>query len=239
MLPTLFDFLRILFALFLAAIFMGGTDIRFHTKAKPHQTRIACVGDSITYGTAIANVFWNCYPAQLKRMLGSDYHVSNFGFNGKTAVDINENSFRRTKQYQLSLAYEPHIAIIMLGTNDSKTVNWQGRELYKEQYRCLIQSYLSLSTQPRVILGTPNAIYHPRLKTDVDYNYGIVQENLTEVHAVVKELAAEMKLPYIDMLPVTSGHPEWYHFDGIHPDQHGAHAIAAEIYQFIRKNYQS
>ena len=235
MLPTLFDFLRILLFLFLAAIFMGGTDIRFHSKAKEHQTRVACVGDSITYGTAIPNVFRHCYPAQLKRMLGPDYHVANFGFNGKTAIDLNENSFRRTKQYRLSLEYQPQVAVIMIGTNDSKTFNWPGRKLFKAHYRSLLQSYLALPSQPMIVLCTPNSIYHPRRQTNVEYNYDIDKENLLIACDVVKEVAAEFGLDCIDMYHVTAEHPEWYRFDGIHPDQHGAHAIATEVFQLLQK----
>ena len=37
--------------------------------------RVACVGNSITYGTGIANREHDAYPAQLQRMLGKDYVV--------------------------------------------------------------------------------------------------------------------------------------------------------------------
>ena len=81
----------LIICLFLLALLMGGTNIRFHSKAKAGQVRLACIGDSTTYGTVIPNVFYNCYPAQLGRMLGGGYHVANFGFNAKTALDVNDN----------------------------------------------------------------------------------------------------------------------------------------------------
>ena len=43
------------------------------------QIRIACIGNSITYGAAIENRELNCYPAQLASMLGDGYNVKNFG----------------------------------------------------------------------------------------------------------------------------------------------------------------
>ena len=35
--------------------------------------RIACIGDSITYGASIKNRDRDCYPAQLGRMLGEKW----------------------------------------------------------------------------------------------------------------------------------------------------------------------
>ena len=34
-----------------AAMFVGCTDFHIHTKAKEGQIKVACVGDSITYGS--------------------------------------------------------------------------------------------------------------------------------------------------------------------------------------------
>lgn len=234
MIPVIISLVAFAVALFIFALVMGGTNIRFHTTPKEGQTRIACVGDSTTYGTVIPNVFHNCYPAQLGRMLGDEYHVANFGFNGKTALDVNDNSFRKTNQYPLSLEYQPDIVIIMLGTNDTKPSNWQGQETYKEHLRSLAQSYLDLESKPRVILCTPNSAYHVHGKTEGSYNYGINEEGLQMECVAVKELAVEMGLELIDMHEVTSGHPEWYRFDGIHPNKNGANAVATTTYNFLK-----
>lgn len=228
--------LRFFFAavvLFVFALLMGGTNLRFHTKAKEQQIRVACIGDSTTYGTAIPNVFYNCYPTQLSRMLGKNYHVSNFGFNGKTALDENENSFRRTNQYPLSLTYQPHIAVIMLGANDTKSKNWISRETYKEAYRTLIQSYLSLECKPRIILCTPNSAYSVEGRADGVYKYGINEAGLQTECVVVRELAEELGLELLDIFGRTANHAEWYRFDGIHPDKYGARAIAEAVYEKI------
>lgn len=47
--------------------------------------KVACVGNSITYGAGISNREKNSYPAQLQYYLGDDYEVRNFGSNGATA----------------------------------------------------------------------------------------------------------------------------------------------------------
>src|SRR4051812_1868247 len=48
--------------------------------------RVACVGDSITFGYGIKDRDHNSYPAQLGVMLGNKWEVRNFGVNGVTAL---------------------------------------------------------------------------------------------------------------------------------------------------------
>ena len=45
--------------------------------------KIACIGNSITYGAKVANRENNAYPEQLQAMLGNQYQVRNFGVSGK------------------------------------------------------------------------------------------------------------------------------------------------------------
>ena len=46
--------------------------------------RVACVGDSITYGAKIENRFLNSYASRLQQLLGGKYLVKNFGASGYT-----------------------------------------------------------------------------------------------------------------------------------------------------------
>ena len=50
---------------------------------------VACVGDSITYGSGISNRNYNSYPAQLGRMLqkfDNQWQTRNFGVSGATLL---------------------------------------------------------------------------------------------------------------------------------------------------------
>src|SRR5258708_5266746 len=49
-------------------------------------TKLACVGDSITYGAGIKDRAHDSYPAQLAHMLGDEYKVRNFGVSGATLL---------------------------------------------------------------------------------------------------------------------------------------------------------
>ena len=50
--------------------------------------RVACVGDSITYGDKLADRETQSYPAVLAQLAGGRFLTGNFGVNGATALDI-------------------------------------------------------------------------------------------------------------------------------------------------------
>ena len=232
MLNTILLIAGALAALFLLAVFLGATSIRFNGKPGRNQTRVACVGDSTTYGTAMPNNMHNSYPAQLRRLLGEGYHVANFGVHGKTVQDTNDDSYRRTRQYALSLSYDPDIVVIMLGANDTKPQNWTTMENFKDSYRHLVASYIDLEDRREIKLCTPASIYHMRGRS-VGYSFNIDGERLQEVCDFVKSFADEMELELIDIHEITSGHHDWYEPDGVHPNRKGAHAIAASVFTWI------
>lgn len=216
-----------------AAIFVGCTDLHFHTKPEGDQIRVACVGDSITYGMSVINWFENTYPAQLGDMLGEDYHVLNFGFSAKTAQDNNEESYRDTKLYKKSKEYQPDIVILMLGSNDSKPYNFEGKEAFKQAERELIETYLNLESKPRIILATVNSGFYVHGDNEGDYMYDINGENINIINEGIKELAVEYGLPLVDTYEITKDHPEWYKLDGIHPDKNGQTAMAEAFYEAV------
>ncbi len=214
---------------FSALLLFGCTPIHFHKKAKAGQIKVACVGDSLTYGMAIVNVFKNSYPAQLGKMLGEGYHVENFGYSGKTVNTECKDSYVDTKNYSDSIAFSPDIVVIMLGSNDTKEYNWVSKEYFKERYKSIINSYVNLKNSPRVILSTPNAGFYKGNKTEGTLKYDIDKDNLNIVVEATFELAKELGLEIVDTFSLTASHPEWYGFDGVHPDKHGAKAMA-ELY---------
>jgi len=90
---------------------------------KPGQRRIACVGDSITYGFLVMQRHKNCYPAQLQTMLSDNDVVGNFGVNGRTVSSSHPDAYIKHRHYQNSLNYQPELVFLMLGTNDTKADN--------------------------------------------------------------------------------------------------------------------
>ena len=116
----------------------------------PSQTRIACVGDSITYGATIRDKSHDSYPAQLGTMLGRKYSVKNFGASGYTLQESCDRPYTSHKRYKKSLDFKPDVVLIMLGTNDTKPYNWISTEAFQDDYRQLILSYQELPSRPDV-----------------------------------------------------------------------------------------
>lgn len=67
--------------------------------------KVACVGNSITYGAGIFNRDKNSYPVQLQYYLGDGYEVRNFGSNGATAQADGDYPYIRTAVYNESKAF--------------------------------------------------------------------------------------------------------------------------------------
>ena len=58
--------------------------------------RVACVGNSVTYGYALPDREQNAYPAQLQRLLGERYEVRNFGHSGSTLLHHGHRPYIKT-----------------------------------------------------------------------------------------------------------------------------------------------
>ena len=141
-------------------------------KADGSKVKIACIGDSITFGTGITNRETDSYPAKLQTMLGDGYEVGNFGRGGAYILPANspynlrenkELSYRDTQQYTDSIAFAPDIVLICLGTNDmlSSMVSPESTAEIQSEYEKIINVYKELESVDRVyvlssILATNN-----------------------------------------------------------------------------------
>lgn len=185
--------------------------------------KIACVGDSITFGYGIApqDRPRYSYPAILQRLLGDDYRVANFGYNGATAVP-GFDAYMDQFSYQLSLEFAASTYIIMLGTNDAQSCYWNAAE-FQSSLTKLIKSYQNLPTTQRIYLMQPPVCYSQDLPG--------MQENINNkvVYQSVAQVADKFGLPVINLFGFTEGHPKWF-TDGIHPNRVGNEKIAHLIY---------
>ena len=49
------------------------------------MTKVACIGDSITWGFTLLKPWKQSYPALLQEKLGTEYKVGYFGYNDASA----------------------------------------------------------------------------------------------------------------------------------------------------------
>lgn len=193
--------------------------------------RIACVGNSITYGAGIVNREKNSYPVQLQNMLGDKYHVMNFGVSGTTLLRKGNYPYWGTKEYKMALPSNPDIVFIKLGTNDSKAVNRPYYADFEKDYTDLVNSFRSLPSHPRVVLLLPV----PSFMTDTTqiYNPVIKEQIIPRIQQVAYVTGCEI----INLYPLFIDKPELLP-DQIHPSSLGATIIARRLYEVVKLKSQ-
>lgn len=103
-------------------------------RPKQDKTRIACVGDSITFGHGVIDTRKrDAWAYVLGRKLGDAYQVINYGFSGTTLQREGDLPYRRVGFLKKLKKAEPSVILFMLGTNDSKPYNWS-EPRYRAQY---------------------------------------------------------------------------------------------------------
>ncbi len=220
--------------LFSYLFFNGLSGLHIRKEAQEGQIKVACVGDSITYGHGVAPWHSDNYPAVLQTLLGENYNVQNFGVSGTTAQKTGDQPYIETDIYKQSIEYNADILIFMLGSNDSKPENWSGDEAFKEQYISLLDTYITEDNSPKIYLGIPaRAFYEDENQTSGLTSYDIQGDIVERIGGIVKEIAAERGYKYIDIYELTKENPELFVSDLVHPNADGAKAIAEEVCEFV------
>lgn len=197
-------------------------------KAENHQIRVACVGDSITFGCTVQNWRKNNYPAVLGDLLGKKYCVNNFGYTNRTAIKSADYPYTNEKLYQQSLAFKPDIVVLLLGSNDSKKNNWDKNKFIND-YCEIIDSYLALDSLPKVYVLIPPPLFEVNGKVMWQLRKDVM---IDEICPAVKQIAAKMGVRYIDMYNVFENKKELFS-DGVHPNSKGSKIFAQKIYEVI------
>lgn len=198
------------------------------TFAKDPLIKVACVGNSITYGATIPNREKNSYPAQLQAYLGEDYEVRNFGISGTTALTKGDHPYVKTQAYQESHKFQPDIVLIKLGTNDTKPQNWKYEQEFVANYQSIIDSYKNLDSHPRIILLTPVRCFLPE---ESSISAALIQN---KIRPTIEKLAYNNQLEIINMFNLFGDKWE-YHLmtDKLHPSSIGAGIMARSIYEYL------
>lgn len=196
--------------------------------ARPGTIKVACVGDSITYGILLRD----SYPSRLEELLGSAYSVRNFGAIGHTAQKDGNQPYWGHRYFGLSTDFAPDIVILMLGSNDSKDKNWKGAAAFTRDYTALVEHYRSLRSKPGIVLMTPPSTFLVKGRTKLPA--GISADAIAQIADIVRQTGAAMSLPVIDMHAATADHPEFFQGDGLHPDRAGHRFMAAKVFEFLK-----
>ena len=186
-------------------------------------TRVACIGDSLTWGFSLPEPWRQSYPAQLQERLGADFAVRNFGCNGASVRFDADLPYVETMAYGESRAWNPDIVLLMLGSNDATAWDWDAAA-FRRDYERIVASYRDLPSDPRIILIAPIRMFRVMGGTFG----GLSPETLEEgVRPVIREVARECGLQCIDLVDLFTDAS--YCYDGVHPNVAGVGLLVGEI----------
>ena len=190
--------------------------------------KVACVGDSITYGAGISNRVQDAYPAQLERLLqrfDRSWETRNFGVNSATLLRNGDLPYVQLTAYTQAREWNPDVVIIMLGTNDTKPVNWAHSAEFVSDYLDMIDAFAALPSEPDIWICKPV----PAFSTI----WGITNQVITEeIIPFIDEIASQRDVGVIDMYTPLLGAAAFFP-DTIHPDATGAGLMAEVIAEVL------
>lgn len=199
--------------------------LRSFKAPRKDAVRVACIGNSITFGAGIRNRSRDSYPSVLARMLGDNYWMKNFGVSARTMLNKGDHPYMNEPAYKNALAFNPNIVVIKLGTNDSKSFNWKYKADFMKDAQTMIDAFKVLPSQPKIYLCYPSKAY----LTGDGINDDIISK---EIIPMIKKLAKKNNLSVIDLHTAMDGMPELFP-DRIHPNEKGAQVMAKAVYQSI------
>ncbi|HTN75310.1 MAG TPA: GDSL-type esterase/lipase family protein [Pirellulaceae bacterium] len=189
------------------------------------KIRVACIGDSITFGAGVEQREKNNYPVKLGELLGDKYEVKNFGVSGATLLKHGDLPYWKLGEFKASTEWQPNIVVIKLGTNDTKPQNWKFAGEYATDLAALVDHFSKLNSKPRVYLCKPVPVYEAK--------WGINEQDLTQgVMPKLVAVAKEKEVQVIDLYTALSGAPQYFP-DKIHPNAAGAAVIAKTVFAAI------
>ncbi len=184
------------------------------------QTKVACIGNSITEGGNPG------YVQLLGQKLGSNFEVRNYGVSGRTMLKNGDSPYWNEPQWQQVQSWNPDVVTIMLGTNDSKPWNWDDhKDEFITDYREMVEILENLSSNPKIMLVLPP---HAGEESFSIRGSVIKAEQIPQII----QLAGEKELTLIDINTPTQD--KLYLFpDEVHPNNEGHELLADVFYESI------
>lgn len=200
--------------------------------AQQHRIKVACIGNSITYGYGLPDRATQSYPVQLQKMLGESYQVENFGKSGATLLNKGHRPYMQQDEYHRAIDFAGDIVVIHLGINDTDPRDWPDyRDFFVKDYIALIDSFRVANPEARIMIArlTPIADRHPRFLSGTRDWHG-------EIQLAIENVARYAGVQLIDFHKPLYTYP-FMLTDAVHPDPEGAFVLAQTVYSAITGDY--
>lgn len=215
------NILILLFAIVLAA-----------PAAAREKIRVACVGNSVTYGYGLRDREHTAYPVRLQALLGDGYDVRNFGHSGATLLRHGHRPYDRLPEFRAALDFKADLVVIHLGLNDTDPRNWpQYADEFIPDYRALIDSFRTANPQARVWICRMTPIFpgHSRFESGTREWHSLIQQRIGQI-------ARTAGTGLIDLYEPLHCRPDLF-ADALHPNAEGADILARTVYGALTGDY--
>lgn len=196
------------------------------------KIKVACVGNSVTFGYGIEEREKNSYPAQLQQMLGDGYEVANFGKSGATLLRKGHRPYNEQEECQAALAFAADRVVIHLGLNDTDPRDWPNyRDDFTKDYLALIDAFRQANPKCQIWICrlTPISHRHPRFKSGTRDWYWQIQQTIESIATLARTGLIDLQAGLYDrpdLLP-----------DALHPTAEGAGILARIVCQALTGDY--
>ena len=202
--------------------------------------KVACVGNSITYGYGIES--WpdnTSYPHHLQGMLRENAPsdtVENFGVSGLTVRKDDQASYWKGYRFAPAIEFAADTVIIELGTNDSKAyASWNTPEQNAAVDSAIVADFESLIDTFQVKSKPHIFICLAPYVNNVDWNI-LDSAVVNRVNPAILRAGLEKGVNVIDLHSRFSAleNPGWYLSDMVHPSVEGAKHLAEIVYSHLQ-----
>lgn len=214
-----------------------GRPIPWPDRREPERglVRVACLGDSITFGTGAIPPEERSYPARLAAMLGKGYEVRNFAVGGTTLLADGDTPYEREVRYEDALAFDPDIALVFLGVNDTCGTprnNWDHAAAFVADARAFLHSLARLGRRVLVALPIPMAPDLPGLAPERRADLRTRSRRLEQVRKWWTEAARAEGAEIVDLAGAVP-RDRTHVLDGVHLTAVGYESLARCFQQAI------
>ncbi len=203
--------------------------------------KVACIGDSITYGLGLADRAKESYPAQLQKLLDEfepgKYEVRNFGNSGRgiyldSMRGSEKRGFRYMPEHKAALEWKPDIVICNLGINDNgeyikEYTGGRRRGQFESDYLSLLDDYRKANSNAKFYIWTKLSPLAEGQKFYRSPEPFLMQADLEVVAKKMDAVGLDMQEPLREKMD------EIFARDKIHPNAEGAKIIAETTFEAV------
>ena len=197
-----------------------------------NRIRVACVGNSVTYGYGLPDRDTQAYPVVLQQLLGDKYDVRNFGKSGATLLNHGHRPYMMQSEFREAMDFKPEYVVIHLGLNDTDPRNWPNYgDEFVPDYLALIDSFRFVNPKARIwiCLMTPIGHRHHRFQSGTRDWHDAIQQ-------AIRRTAKTAHVELIDLNTPFYNRPDIFP-DALHPNPEGANMIAHTVYHALTGDY--